>query len=131
MLTRINELLHLQKTFAIETTLSGSTYVRLIDKAKQIGYKIILLFFWLDNIKLAINRVAKRVIEGGHFIPEKIIKRRYYKGIQNLLNTFIHKADATYIYNNSSDINIIAETINGKLKIYNTHDWQQLNKLVK
>ena len=84
MINRINELLHQHRTFAFETTLSTRSYQSKILKAKQQGYSITLLFFWLNNVALAKERVKIRVQEGGHNIPEHMIARRYYNGVYNL-----------------------------------------------
>lgn len=66
MLQRIDQLLNNNETFAFETTLSTRSYKNKITEAKQSGYTVILLFFWLQNIELAKERVKIRVAEGGH-----------------------------------------------------------------
>jgi len=84
MINRINELLKDNETFAFETTLSTKSYKNKVLKAKEQGYTITLLFFWLNNIELAKERVKIRVKEGGHNIPEDVIERRYLKGMAQL-----------------------------------------------
>lgn len=84
MLNRIDELLKQGIDFAIETTLTTKSYLNTIKRAKEAGYKISLLYFWLNDVELAIERVKTRVAEGGHHIPEDVIRRRYFKGIENL-----------------------------------------------
>lgn len=88
MLNRINELMEEGPDFAFETTLSSITYLDLLKKAK-LKYKVILFFFWLESVDLARERVKKRVILGGHSIPDDIIERRYFRGIKNLPNFFL------------------------------------------
>lgn len=66
MLHRIKELMHQGVDFAFETTLAGKVYQGLIEDAIQLGYKVKLMFFWLQNSKMAIERVAARVAKGGH-----------------------------------------------------------------
>ena len=80
MLQRIKELITLNKDFAIETTLTTLSYKQTINKAKEKGYKVTLIFFWLNDVNLAIKRVESRVLDGGHNIPEETIRRRYKKG---------------------------------------------------
>lgn len=75
MLSRIEELLLQRVDFAIETTLTTKSYLNTIKKAKALGYQVTLLFFWLNDVELAIERVKMRVLEGGHNIPEEVIKR--------------------------------------------------------
>jgi predicted ABC-type ATPase len=77
MLNRIDELLSESKNFAFETTLSTRSYKNKIIAAKKNGYMVTLLFFWLQNIELAKERVKTRVLEGGHNIEEEVIERRY------------------------------------------------------
>ena len=101
MINRINELLKDNETFAFETTLSTKSYKNKVLKAKEQGYTITLLFFWLNNIELAKERVKTRVQEGGHNIPEDVIKRRYLKGINNLFNIYLPIIDSTLIFDNS------------------------------
>ena len=88
MLNRINELLSEEKNFAFETTLSTKIYKHKIIEAKRKGCKTILLFFWLQNIELAKERVKTRVAEGGHNIDSEVIERRYIKGIKNLFEIY-------------------------------------------
>ncbi|PSL33471.1 zeta toxin family protein [Chitinophaga ginsengisoli] len=89
MLQRIEHLLLEMSDFAFETTLSTRSYVPLVKKAQQQGYNVTLLYFWLSSPEFAIQRVAQRVEEGGHNIPEDVIIRRYYRGIHNLMNLYI------------------------------------------
>mgnify|MGYP003630490428 CR=1 FL=1 len=101
MINRINELLEGNKSFAFETTLSSKTHKKKILKAKKQGYTITILFFWLNNIELAKERVKIRVQEGGHNIPENVIERRYIKGIINLFENYLSIVDSALIFDNS------------------------------
>lgn len=103
MLRRIEELLEKEETFSIETTLSTKSYLNLVRRAQSKGYSVSILFFWLRTPELAIQRVAERVQNGGHNIPEDIIRRRYVAGIRNLLNLFIPEVDYWDIYDNSEN----------------------------
>lgn len=73
MLKRFDRLLLNKTDFAFETTLATKSYQYKIEKARYHGYQITLVFFWLDSVKLAIERVNTRVKEGGHHVPAKII----------------------------------------------------------
>jgi predicted ABC-type ATPase len=101
MLHRIDELLHQQKDFAIETTLTTKSYLQTIQFARAKGYQITLLFFWLNNVELAKKRVQRRVSEGGHNIPVDVIERRYQRGIDNFFNHFAFAVDKWYLFENS------------------------------
>jgi predicted ABC-type ATPase len=110
MLNRIDKLITCNLDFAFETTLSTKSYTNLIRKAKQLGFQVTLIFFWLDSPDLAIERVKIRVFEGGHDIPRPVILRRYYSGLKNLFDLYIPICDYWMIFNNSvSPSELIAE----------------------
>ena len=73
MIERINELLNSGVDFAFETTLTTLSYLNTIKAAKEKGYSVTLLYFWLNDVNLAIERVKTRVNEGGHNIPEETL----------------------------------------------------------
>ena len=101
MLQRIEDLLQRNKTFSIETTLSTRSYVNLVKRAQKQGYRVCLLFFWLNSPELAKKRVAERVSKGGHDIPEGTIKRRFTARINNLFKLFMPIVDYWAIFDNS------------------------------
>jgi len=101
MLLRIQELIKSHVDFSFETTLSAKHFINLIKKAQEQGYFVTLVFFWLNSVDLAIERVKIRVSEGGHDIPEDTIRRRYETGLTNLVNKYIPVCDYWMIVNNS------------------------------
>lgn len=124
MLLRIQQLMEEKEDFAFETTLSTRSYVSLIKKARINGYKITLLYFWLASPDLAKQRVAKRVRQGGHNIPDDVVERRYYRGISNLLNLYAPVVDKwTVIDNMDSEPTIIAKGTANEEMILNPELW--------
>lgn len=107
MLKRIDELLKAGESFSIETTLSTRSYAKLIRQARAQGYKISLIYFWLNSPELAINRVAQRVKNGGHNIPREVIIRRYAAGINNLFRIYMPLVDYWLLADNSTTPRII------------------------
>jgi len=65
-----------RRDFAVESTLAGRTYVSLMRGWRAAGYRVKIIYLWLDAVELAIGRVRFRVAEGGHNVPEEVIKRR-------------------------------------------------------
>jgi predicted ABC-type ATPase len=128
MLKRINELLESNQNFAFETTLATKSYKSKIVEAQSKNYKVTLLFFWLQNVDLAIERVKTRVEEGGHNIEKEVIKRRYIRGIQNLFKIYLPILDEVYIFDNSfENQELIAEkSLNLDLKILNSTKFNKL-----
>jgi predicted ABC-type ATPase len=131
MLTKIEKLILNQKDFAFETTLSTKSYTKTIQRAKQQGYQITLVFFWLDSVDLAIERVKIRVFEGGHDIPISVIIRRYYSGLINLFNLYTPLCDYWMIFNNSgSPSELIAEGYSNKdIVIKNMSTFETIKQL--
>jgi len=128
MINRINELLNENKSFGFETTLSTRSYKNKILKAKKQGYTVTLIFFWLNNVDLAKERVKIRVKEGGHNIPEKIIERRFIKGIINLFDLYLPIVDNALIFDNSyGKPQLIAQKFDSeKLTIIDNKKFNQL-----
>lgn len=129
MLKKIKNLLEAGESFAFETTLSTRSYVKFFEKARHSGYQVTCLFFWLDSVELAISRVETRVKEGGHFISEEVIRRRYISGLSNFFNLFLTKVDNWLFINNSGDdYEIIAEGALGEETVNNFEKWIELKR---
>ena len=129
MIQRTDELLEEGADFAIETTLATSSYVQLVRRAHDRGYKVHLLFFCLESPEQAVQRVAQRVKEGGHNVPEDVIRRRFRLGIANLVNLFIPICDSVHVWNNTKgEAQLVAKQSEGikGLKIFDKDMWNQL-----
>ena len=101
MLQRIEDLLLRDQSFSIETTLATRSYVNLVQRAHGQGYRVSLLYFWLNSPELAMRRVAERVSKGGHDIATSTITRRYAAGIKNLFKLFVPLVDYWAVFDNS------------------------------
>ena len=110
MLKRIDELLHKEESFSIETTLSTRSYFKLVETAHHKGYDVTLLYFWLKSPEQAIERVAERVSKGGHDIPNDTIIRRYWAGLKNLFNIYMPIVDTWILVDNSKTPRSIVAT---------------------
>ncbi|CAK7021701.1 MAG: hypothetical protein DELT_02434 [Desulfovibrio sp.] len=101
MLRQIDKLVSLHENFCLETTLSGRTYARMIPIWQAKGFVVRLVFLSLANVEMAIARVAERVAQGGHYIPEDVIRRRFTAGFANFQNIYKNIVDGWTIYDNS------------------------------
>ncbi len=130
MLKRINGLMNEGDDFAFETTLSTKSYVSLIKKARDVGYEITLLYFWVTSPQIAIERVAKRVSQGGHHIPGDVVERRYYRGIKNLFKLYMPICDNWIIISNMAlVVELVAKGTQGLPEIIlNADIWKAINK---
>ena len=132
MLKRLKELLNANKTFAFETTGAGTNYIKHLKQAQAKGYEVHLMFLWLSSPDLAVKRVAKRVEQGGHHIPEDTVRRRYYLGIKNLITHYLPLVDRGLILDNSiaGTTKIIARKhINDGLKVEELIIWKEIQRV--
>ena len=128
MLQRIYGLLEDGKTFAFETTLATKSYVSLVRRAKELGYRTTLLFFWLPTPEMAVTRVAIRVSEGGHNIPTDVILRRYQAGLHNFFIRYKDKVDDwKFADNENIQPNVIANCTLGLIQVYDLQTWESLS----
>ena len=102
MLRQIEKLVQSGESFLLETTLATKTYALKIPQWQKEGYKVSLIFLSLSSPEIAIIRVQNRVREGGHDIPEEVIRRRFKRGLENFQNVYKKLVDYYYFYDNSS-----------------------------
>ena len=100
MLEEIDECVDTGKSFAFETTLSGLVYLRKIELWQRLGYQVKLWFLSLPNEDIAVSRVARRVAQGGHNIPEAVIRRRFKAGLENFHDRYSKVVDSWALYDN-------------------------------
>ncbi|BDB15002.1 MULTISPECIES: zeta toxin family protein [Acidithiobacillus] len=90
------------ESFAFETTLSGLSYLHSISQWQAQGYHVALFFLALPSAEMAIARVSERVRQGGHGIPEAVIRRRFAAGLRNFDQHYKHSVSNWVKYDNSS-----------------------------
>ena len=100
MLKRMDDLVAAGESFAFETTCAGRAYLPLLKRCRTEGWRVTLLYLWLSSPKMAGERVARRVRQGGHAIPPDVIVRRYWKGLANMRRLYLPLADVALIYDN-------------------------------
>lgn len=103
MLEEIQEHSRYGVSFAVETTLAGRTYAQMISGWQAEGYHVKLFFLTLPSAEMAIARVAERVRQGGHNVPELVIRRRFVSGRANFDLLYREKVDSWALYDNAGD----------------------------
>lgn len=127
MLERIEDLVDRNESFAFETTLATKSYASSIPKWINAGYTVNLIFFWLNSIDLAKDRVQIRVKEGGHNIPSEVIERRYQRGLSNFFNRYVQVVSNWALFDNSyGKPQIIANQTSSKLETFQRTKWLML-----
>lgn len=99
MLVRLRNLASERKSFAFETTLASRFYAGWLKELQTQDYRVSLIFLWLRDVEIAIERVKARVRLGGHSIPEETIRRRFDRSLTNLFELYVPIADAWQVYN--------------------------------
>jgi predicted ABC-type ATPase len=98
-----------RRSFAFETTLSGLAYARMIDGWRADGYTVKLIFLSLASPEEAVARVAMRVRQGGHNIPEVTVRRRFAAGLKHFHQTYRHRVDFWQVFDNSGETPLLLE----------------------
>ena len=98
MIQRLDHVVSQGEDFAIETTLSGTWLVKRIPRRRELGYRVELIFLWLSDPDIAIERVRRRVVQGGHNVPEADVRRRFARGWRLFESTYRDLVDAWVVY---------------------------------
>ncbi|MBF0213798.1 MAG: zeta toxin family protein [Magnetococcales bacterium] len=91
------------RSFAFETTLSGKGYARSIPQWRAKGYHVKLIFLDLPDVETALARVAERVRQGGHDVPEETVRRRFVAGRLNFVGIYRPLVDVWLHFDHSGD----------------------------
>ena len=129
LLTRIRELTAARLNFGFETTLAGRSYARQFVEMRRQGYRVLMFFLWLPSDDMAVARVANRVRQGGHNVPERTIRRRFVTGIKNFLTLYEPQLDGWWLYGASHfPPRLIAAKNGGKLEMLDSAIYEQIMK---
>ncbi len=100
LLTEFKSLVARKEIFAVESTLGGLTYRRLLRDAKRRGFRVYIHYLWLPNPAVAIARVRERVKKGGHNVPVPDIRRRFARGLRHFINDYAPLANRWAVWDN-------------------------------
>jgi predicted ABC-type ATPase len=129
MLARLDELAKNRISFAFETTLASRSFAPWISDLKATGYLFHLIYLWLPGADLAISRVAARVRQNGHHVPDDVVRRRYARGLDNFFMLYMPLATSWTAYYNAveSGPELIAEGGDGvEDRVLDIDHWKQL-----
>lgn len=130
MLGRLNELARQRESFAFETTLATRSFAPWLQKLRASGYAVHLFFLWLASPDLAVQRVAYRVLSGGHHVPADTIRRRYRAGIRNLFGLYQPVVTSWAVYDCSGlKSQLVAEGLEfAPIKVYDRNVWATIQR---
>lgn len=110
LLEELERLTKAKESFALESTLSGKAYIKLIEDWKEMGYHIEIVFLRLDDPNLSLNRIAMRVAQGGHNVPKEDALRRFERGLRNFEAFYRPLADEWTLFDASGAIPVLLRT---------------------
>ena len=87
--------------FAFESTLGGRAYAARLRRRQARGCRVSIVYLRLATADQAVERVARRVGEGGHDIPEAVVRRRFARSWRNFVELYRDVADEWCVYENS------------------------------
>jgi predicted ABC-type ATPase len=85
---KLGEYVDNEKSFLIESTLSGRYLIKFIKELKEYGYRVRIVFIFVDSADILIGRIQNRVIKGGHFVADEDVRRRFKRGKNNLMTVY-------------------------------------------
>jgi predicted ABC-type ATPase len=104
MLAEIRRRTREEKSFAFETPLAGQSYARRIPRWRFAGYHVKLIYLSLPTSDMAVARVNARVAQGGHAVPEDVIRRRFESGRRHFDVLYRGLVSNWALYDNSGPV---------------------------
>ena len=134
MLERLDELARENQPFAFETTGASRSFLPRIRRLRETGYSFLLTYIWVRSPDISVERVAQRVKLGGHNVPEKIIRRRYFRGLLNSFGLYLPIADEWQFYDNSAAGDAILVVEGGAHRttvVHGKNTWQTILQMAE
>ncbi|MDT8363329.1 MAG: zeta toxin family protein [Nitrosomonas sp.] len=125
-LREIEERVTAREDFALETTLAGRSYLRLVQRLHADGWRVELIYLALPSVEMSKLRVAERVAHGGHHIPAADIERRFPRSLRHLLIDFSHRVDACTCFMNDGESPVLVFEQHGSDRDVIHDDYYQL-----
>jgi len=121
---KINDHIQSQESFILESTLSGKYLKKIIDTLKNEGYKVVLIYLFLQHTEECFSRIHVRVKKGGHFVPEEDVKRRFFRSKFHFWNLYRYIVDEWWLaYNASQGFTIVAFGKHNTIEIIEKSDF--------
>lgn len=131
MLSRLHELGRKRATFAFETTLATRSFAPWLRRLKGEGYRVHLLFLALPTPEFAIERVRLRVSQGGHDVPEDVIRRRFTRGLRNLFSLYAATTDELSIYDATEERPRVVYECERQEAVYDHEFFEQIRQAAR
>jgi predicted ABC-type ATPase len=108
---------------------NGAGKTKIISDLKRSGYVVTLIFLWLPAAEMATERVANRVSQGGHDVPEPTIRRRFNAGLRNSFRRYASFVNVWHLYDGSQlPPSLIAHNAGGPVQAKRPELYQVIQK---
>lgn len=134
MARRLRELAVRRESFGFETTLASRAYASWLLRLRETGYAVDLVYVWIDSVDLAVQRVKQRVAEGGHDVPEEVVRRRYGRSVRNFFSLYKPIAESWTVWENTTNgppRRIAFGLDSSRDTVLDPNAWLRLTELVK
>jgi predicted ABC-type ATPase len=135
MLARLRELAAEGRDFAFETTLASRSFAPWIAELRRDkGYVFRLNYLWIPGPELSIGRIKGRVRDGGHFVPDDVVRRRYAGGLRNFFELYQPIADVWNMFDNTradARIEVATGSLNAVDRVYDEAVWNRIKEAWK
>lgn len=129
-LSELDKTINKGKSFAFETTLSGKSYLRVLRRMKEAGWYLHLVYLAISAADVSAQRVAERVLKGGHDVPQEDLERRFPRSLRNLFGEYSKVVDFTQCYwNEDCSQELLFQIKDGDLTILDEFRYTYLQKL--
>jgi predicted ABC-type ATPase len=132
MLTRLHQLADAKESFAFESTLASRSFAPFLAKLSKGGYMVHLVYSWVHSPEISIARIKTRVRNGGHFVPDNVVRRRFARSARNLIRLYIPLASRWRVYDNSSGLGptlVGRKTEGGDARVLKRALWARLTEI--
>lgn len=124
--SRLRDTIAQGESLVVEVTLAGLTLTRHLTKAREADYDITLVMLFVDSVELCLHRIAGRVAQGGHDVPQADVRRRFGRSLHNFWRTYHHLARRwLLVYNGGEAFVLVAESTDQNPIIYDEEVWQR------
>lgn len=119
MLERIEALAEARVDFGFETTLAGKSWVPVLKRLREQGYRLHIFFLWIPGPDLALTRIEERVRAGGHSVPEEVVRRRFHRGLRNFFELYAPEVDNWLVFDGSrQEPELLVFTVAGRQIVF-------------
>ena len=127
VLEQIAESARVRADFAFETTLSGRSYARVLQRLRTDGYRLHMFYLWIPSAELALSRIRDRTESGGHDVPAADVRRRFGRTVTNLFRLYRPLVDLLQVFDNSLQTpRLIFMDDAGKTTVFDDMLYQQM-----